>query len=105
MDEDIHICGSCKGQFGHLEEFISHKRQCRARLEVVNAPVATITANNAAETVAISENEAGKSDMSQGKPFCAEKAVKKTHMYVCVHVFKHTHFSELSYQTENSVLF
>ena len=33
MDEDIHICGSCKGQFTNLDEFILHKRQCKARLE------------------------------------------------------------------------
>ena len=35
MDEDIHICGSCKGQFTNLDEFILHKRQCKARMEQV----------------------------------------------------------------------
>ena len=34
MDDDIHICGSCKGQFTNLDEFITHKRQCKARAEL-----------------------------------------------------------------------
>ena len=39
MDEDIHICGSCKGQFTNLDEFILHKRQCKARMEQVTKAI------------------------------------------------------------------
>ena len=54
MDDDIHICGSCKGQFTNLEGFISHKRQCKIHAELPKAQAGNV---QVAEETAVSSQD------------------------------------------------
>ena len=64
MDEDIHICGSCKGQFTNLDEFIIHKRQCKSR---VDTSIKHSGNHSAAVSLAVSTQETiPESQPSQG---------------------------------------
>ena len=56
MDEDIHICGSCKGQFTNLDEFILHKRQCKARMEQATKASGSILSTTVPNQETIPEN-------------------------------------------------